>query len=38
MFSALLEWFDYYLKSNKPKDKMPDKNIPIDPEIMTISN
>lgn len=33
-----MEWFDYYLKSNKPKDKMPDKNIPIDPEIMTISN
>jgi dipeptidyl aminopeptidase/acylaminoacyl peptidase len=31
-----MEWFDYYLKSNKPKEKMPDKYLDIDNENLTI--
>lgn len=28
-----MEWFDYYLKSDKPKDKMPDKWLSLDVEV-----
>lgn len=32
-----MEWFDYYLKSNKPKDKMPDKWLNIDPDVVSMN-